>query len=132
MIIQNRSTILKACFSFVAAVCFFLFVFITYENIAILETDVILVATLFSVLYLAVLAFFSFQKNVNIMGFLFVSLSVAALMYTRVSLLYFNSRDYNIFLSEWLATMRPLSIREALVEEIGDYNLPYLYFLIFI
>lgn len=132
MIIQNRSTVAKACFSLILAVCFFLFVFITHENIAILKSDALLVATLFSVLYLAVLAFFSFQKQVNIMGFAFVSLSIAALMYTRVSILYFDSRDYNIFLSEWLATMRPLSIREALVEKIGDYNLPYLYFLIFI
>ena len=117
---------------FVLTTCFFLFLFFTSDKISIKQSDVILTAILFSTLYLVVLAFFIAKKDVHIGGFIFVSLAVAALVYIRVCLLYFESRDYVVFLSEWLADMRPLSIKEALVAEIGDYNLPYLYLLIFI
>ena len=39
------------------------------------------------------------------------------------------SQDYTVYLGDWVAQMRPLSIRDALVTEIGDYNMPYLYLL---
>ena len=50
----------------------------------------------------------------------------------RVPLLSFASRDYNVFLSSWLTEMRGLKGVEPLVQKIGDYNMPYLYFLFII
>ena len=132
MLILKSSIIKKFCFPLIFTVCFFFFSLLYIENISISQSDIVLILTLFSALYLGVLLFFSFNKDVNIMGFTFIALSIAALICIRVSLLYFGSHDYDIFLSEWLSEMRPLSIREALVAEIGDYNLPYLYLLIII
>lgn len=42
------------------------------------------------------------------------------------------SPDYVSFLSQWTDTMEGMSIREALVTPIGDYNMPYLYLLLVI
>ncbi len=132
MLIKDINAMKKTCLSFILVACFFLFVFLTAGSIAIAKPDVVLTTILFSLLYLGILIAFSFKKEVDPIGFIFVSLSIAALLYIRLSLLYFDSRDYNIYLSQWLAAMRQLSIKEALVTEIGDYNLPYLYYLIII
>lgn len=42
------------------------------------------------------------------------------------------SGDYNSFLHVWVEKMRALSGVEPIVESIGDYNMPYLYFLFFV
>ena len=48
----------------------------------------------------------------------------------RLSVFDHQSGDYISFLSVWTAQMRGMSIREALVTPIGDYNMPYLYLLL--
>ena len=49
-------------------------------------------------------------------------------------LYYFDaaSGDYNSFLSVWIEEMRSLPGVEPIVKSIGDYNMPYLYFLFFV
>lgn len=42
------------------------------------------------------------------------------------------SPDYVSFLSRWVETMRDMPLHKALVTPIGDYNMPYLYFLLLI
>ncbi len=86
-------------------------------------------ALLFSVLYLGVISLFAFTEKTDIISLLFVFAAVAALVCIRVSLLSFASRDYNVFLSVWLEKMREYEGFEALRVKIGDYNMPYLYFL---
>ena len=50
----------------------------------------------------------------------------------RITLLDYMSPDYNTFLSQWVATMKGMTVWEALTTPIGDYNMPYLYLLLLI
>ena len=50
----------------------------------------------------------------------------------RLALLDYRSPDYNTFLSQWVATMKAMTVRETLTTPIGDYNMPYLYLLLLI
>ena len=89
----------------------------------------LLTALLFSVLYLGVISVFAFCEKTDNISLLFIFASIAALICIRVALLGFASRDYNVFLSDWLQKMRGYEGFEALRVKIGDYNMPYLYFL---
>ena len=48
----------------------------------------------------------------------------------RMALLDYMSPDYNTFLYQWVATMKGMTVRQALSTPIGDYNMPYLYLLL--
>ena len=111
---------------------FFLFVLLTGQKVALSVSDIPLTALLFSVLYFFVCIYFLLQKNDDIINLVFIWAVAAALIYMRVALLSFPSRDYNVFLSKWLAEMREMKGVEPLVKKIGDYNMPYLYFLFII
>ena len=50
----------------------------------------------------------------------------------RAALLDHESGDYISFLSQWVAAMRGMTVRQALSTPIGDYNMPYLYLLLVI
>lgn len=93
-------------------------------------TDNILASLLFSLLYFAVLTFFAFDEKAENISLLFVAASAAALIVMRVGLLCKLAPDYYNFLSGWIEQMRGLSVGEAMREKIGDYNMPYLYFLL--
>ncbi|MCC8123044.1 MAG: conjugal transfer protein TraL [Oscillospiraceae bacterium] len=56
-------------------------------------------------------------------------LAVAAAIFVRGLCLSYQSNDYNVFLSEWVAYFRDNGGFAALKYSIGDYNVPYLYFL---
>lgn len=58
--------------------------------------------------------------------FLFLSLCLRLILFDYIS------PDYVSFLSQWVESMRHMSIREALSTPIGDYNMPYLYLLLLI
>ncbi len=94
--------------------------------------DIYTSAMLFSSLYLAVLIAFSFDKNTDNISLLFLAAATAALLYLRLSMLGYRSGDYNSFLNPWIEQMKALSVKEALCEKIGDYNMPYLYFLLIV
>lgn len=61
----------------------------------------------------------------------FVSLLAIAAAALALRLYFFNeqSNDYNAFLSGWISQMRQLPALEPITTPIGDYNMPYLYFL---
>ena len=111
---------------------FFLFILLTGQKVALSVSDIPLTTLLFSVLYFFVCIYFLLQKNDDIINLVFIWAVAAALIYMRVALLSFPSRDYNVFLSKWLAEMREMKGVEPLVKKIGDYNMPYLYFLFII
>ncbi|MBO7218012.1 MAG: hypothetical protein J6V50_04850, partial [Clostridia bacterium] len=97
-----------------------------------LSSDISSVAALFSILYFAVLAIFSFDEKSDNIFLLFVAAIIAALVYLRVSMLGNASSDYNNFLKPWITEMQSLSVKGALTQKIGDYNMPYLYFLLWV
>jgi len=90
-----------------------------------------------SVMFLVMIFFaasciFLLSKRINIMAFAFILTTLVPLMLARGTLFYFKSVDYNNFLMHWISKMRGLSIAEAMTAKIGDYNMPYLYVLMFI
>lgn len=95
-------------------------------------TDITLSAGLFAFIYLAVLTLFASDKKADEFSLLFLAAATAALLYARVSMLGYPSGDYRNFLTPWIEEMKTLSVKEALVTKIGDYNMPYLYFLLFV
>lgn len=64
----------------------------------------------------------------------FSSVIIVAAAALALRLYYFNaaSGDYNSFLRVWIDEMRSLPGVEPIVKSIGDYNMPYLYFLFLI
>ncbi len=116
---------------FVSAVMF-LYILFTGEGVGLSAPDTTLAAVLFSLLYFGICLYFFFCKKDEPIEALFIWAATAAFIGMRVALLSFASRDYNVFLSDWLAQMRELKGVAPLVEKIGDYNMPYLYFLFII
>jgi Gpi18-like mannosyltransferase len=126
------NSLIKASIAIIAVVCFALY-FINYP-IGILskysETDAIYVL-IGSILILAsVCAFLIFgEKKQSYIIFAAFAIVTAAAIASR--LYFFNeaSNDYNVYLSRWLNIMRVLPGTDPLTVPIGDYNMPYLYFL---
>lgn len=90
---------------------------------------------LFPVLYMTLLfigstaLFFFAQKQETSFALVFQMAIIAGLLIARFAMLGHESRDYQVFLSDWLAQMRDASGWSALKMDIGDYNMPYLYLL---
>ena len=56
-------------------------------------------------------------------------LPVGLALFLRAAMLYYVADDYTIFLSQWLAAFRDNGGFSAIKLSIGNYNVPYLYFL---
>ncbi len=95
-------------------------------------TDITLSAGLFALIYIAAISAFAGDKKADTPSLLFIAAATAALLYIRLSMLGYQSGDYRNFLTPWIEEMKSLSVKEALVTKIGDYNMPYLYFLLFV
>jgi len=83
-------------------------------------------------IFIGASSIFLFNRRINCFAFAFVLTALAPLVLVRGALLYFKSGDYGSFLWHWIAKMRDLSIAEAMVAKIGDYNMPYMYVLMLI
>jgi len=83
-------------------------------------------------IFIGASSIFLFNKRITCFAFTFILTSLVPLMLIRGTMLYFKSVDYNNFLSHWIAKMRDLSVAEAMIAKIGDYNMPYMYVLMFI
>ena len=70
------------------------------------------------------------QNRFDALTLLVGAACVACVMFSRVSLLYFVSDDYEYFLKDWVRKFSEMSVKEALCTSIGDYNLPYIYILL--
>lgn len=60
---------------------------------------------------------------------LLLLLPVAAMLYLRLCLLDHQTHDYQTFLAQWAAFFRDNGGFAAIRSSVGDYNMPYLYFL---
>jgi Gpi18-like mannosyltransferase len=83
-------------------------------------------------IFIGASSIFLFNKRINCIVFAFILTVLAPLVLVRGAMLYFKSVDYNNFLSHWISRMRDLSIAEAMIAKIGDYNMPYMYVLMLI
>ena len=62
-------------------------------------------------------------------AFGFILLLIALTLFTRISLLPHQSDDYLEYLSIWLEDIRSLPGTQSVSADIGNYNMPYFYFL---
>ncbi len=118
----------KYVISFVLAVVMFGFIIVTGKNMA-FSNDVAFISVAYSLIYLVAMLVLSRIKDIELLPFIFIGAGAAAMIYARVSMLPFVSLDYYNFIEKWIRSMSTMSVSDALTTEIGDYNLPYLYFL---
>jgi len=121
-----RQSLLKLLLLFIAIVILYFAASLKFEIIP-SQSIVFLIC-----IFIGASSIFLFNKRVNCFTFAFVLTSLVLLVLVRGGMLYFRSIDYNNFLSHWITGMRDLSIAEAMVEKIGDYNMPYMYVLMLI
>lgn len=109
----------------------FVFILFTGDKLGFFGNDLIILAVYFTLFYFAgMVIFFMGEDTDKIETIFFFAAAFAAVTYIRCSLMYFYSRDYEVFLSVWLSEMRKYSGMEALKANIGDYTMPYQYFLL--
>lgn len=94
----------------------------------------LVVCTMLSgVLYLALLLLFNrWNPSAGVVPFVLFAALVGAALLIRLSMFGVSSRDYWLYLSRWVEQMRVCPGVTALSQNIGDYNMPYLYILFII
>ncbi len=129
---KNGNFLSRIIIGIVSLLCLCLF-FVSGPMPQLLQTGVAetVIIFIFSILllvcvYLAFDFLFKTRDAVTLLAILIIS---AAAIILRLFLFDEVSSDYTNFLSHWLAEMRSLSGVEAIARPIGDYNMPYLYFL---
>ncbi len=75
---------------------------------------------------------FTKYRQDDTVALLFQMAILAGLIIARFIMLSHESRDYQVFLSDWVAQIRNAEGFSALKMNIGDYNMPYLYLLFII
>ena len=68
----------------------------------------------------------------GLVTYVFALAMVAGLMALRGTLLYYLSGDYAAHLSQWVAGVRGLTVRQGLSVNVGNYNMPYMYLIFLI
>lgn len=111
------------------SVGFGVFVILTAEKVNVYYP--VPTAVIFSVLFFAAQALLIAEKRFDALSLFIAAGCLACVVFARVCLLYFESRDYTAFLADWVKKLGALNVRDALVTPIGNYNMPYLYFLLF-
>ena len=126
---NKNNAIIKSIILIVSTVFLFGFIILMKETLQLTKDEILISAFLFSVIFALSLLLFLFNKKIDLASFVFLALTLGALIFLRTSLLYFESGDYTTYLSKWVFTMKNLPFNEAISLEVGDYNLPYMYFL---
>ncbi len=73
--------------------------------------------------------FLLYREGVSRETLFLLALPVGAAMLLRALLLNYVSHDYSVFLARWLEYFRSNGGFAAIAGSVGDYNVPYLYFL---
>ena len=116
--------------SFFAAVML-AFILLTGSSLRLYDTNLFVVAVFFALLYFAGMAIFFYGKSTEKVETIFVFAALlAAVLYIRSALMYYASADYNTFLREWIAQLTGYKGLDGLKVTIGDYTMPYRYFLL--
>lgn len=92
--------------------------------------DKVIIFSLFLLIFifsLLILNRFGFCKKFSL--FALCAFPVAAALYARTFFLDFVSLDYLNFLSQWMEFFRQNGGFSAISQSVGDYNVPYIYFL---
>ena len=86
-------------------------------------------ALLFAGLAALAMLLLIFERRFDALELLAAAACVCCALYARVALLPYESGDYTVYLSKWAETLGVMPLKEALSTPVGNYNLPYIYFL---
>lgn len=86
-------------------------------------------ALLFSGIFALALVLVIAIRRFNALELLGTAACVGCAIYARVALLPFESGDFTQYLLQWFKELGSLSVKDALSTPIGNYNLPYIYYL---
>ncbi|MEE1279714.1 MAG: hypothetical protein UHH95_02645 [Oscillospiraceae bacterium] len=129
---SNLGCALRIMLSMGACLCFAVFFILGPMKIlssqALANSICILLVSIALIIFCAVFFTRCLKLSSEVIFASALAVSAAAL---ALRLYFFNqaSGDYNSFLSVWLSHMRALSGTAPITTPIGDYNMPYLYFL---
>ena len=124
----EKNRVLLYVIAAILSVGFGIFTILTAEKVNVyypVETAVI-----FGALYFLAQALLISRKRFDALSLFIGAACLACVIFSRVCLLYFESRDFTAFLEDWVKKLAALSVKDALVTPIGNYNMPYLYFLL--
>ncbi len=112
----------------ILSVGFGIFVILTAEKVNVYYP--VPTAVIFSVLFFVAQSLLIAEKRFDALSLFIAAGCLACVIFARVCLLYFESRDYTAFLADWVKKLGAVNVCDALVTPIGNYNMPYLYFLL--
>lgn len=86
-------------------------------------------ALIFGLLFVLAMLLLIFERRFDALELLAAAACVCCALYARVALLTYESGDYKLFLSQWTDSLAAMSFKNSLSTPVGNYNLPYVYFL---
>ena len=121
---------------FILAICILFFAVggILVSSDVGLEGDSYFLVGVLTLAYAGSLAWFFFKDDEkgekDILLLLLGAAVVGGLLLARLAIFPHAARDYNIYLSQWIAELRKTEGLSGLALAVGDYNVPYLYLLL--
>lgn len=89
-------------------------------------------ALIYAMLFLLAMVMLISRRRFDVLMLSAAAVCLLCGMYARVTMLDFQSSDYYYCILRWTKTLGSMSLKEALSTPVGDYNLPYLYYLTFL
>ena len=125
---NNRWLLLAIC------TLFFAVGGIVVSSVVGMEGDPYFLVGVLSLAFAGVLAWFFFaddrQGEKDVLLLLLGAAVIGGLLLARLAIFPHPARDYNIYLSQWVAELRKTEGLSGLALAVGDYNVPYLYLLL--
>jgi len=120
----------RILWSVIMCAAFALFTFIIGNTTPFTHAGFEVMLALMWIITCATLLYFSFTKRLDdVTELILFSLLLFGAIYVRISYMDFESADYKSFLTNWVSYFRKNGGIFAIKNDVGDYNIPYLYFI---
>lgn len=123
----NNSVGIQLALALIIAICLGIFIFLTALGVNAYWP--VPAAIIYAGLFMLAMTLLIMRRRFDALMLLAAAVCLCCGMYARVTMLSFQSSDYVYCLLPWTKKLGELPLKEALSTPIGDYNLPYLYFL---
>lgn len=126
----NNNIYIQLFISLVIAVMFGVFIYLTALGLNVYWP--VPASLIYAALFLLAMVMLISRRHFDVLMLLAAAICLCCAMYARVTMLDFQSSDYYFCILRWAKDLGALPLKEALSTPIGDYNLPYLYYLTFL
>lgn len=123
----NGSIYIQLAATLIIALCLGAFIWLTAIGVNAYWPEP--AAAIYAGLFLLSMVLLILRRRYDALMLLAAAVCLCCAFYARVTLLGFQSSDFVSCLLPWTKKLGALPLKEALSTPIGDYNLPYLYFL---